>query len=126
MTDQATNATGAGGSPLERGVRAPCQKCGSPVLCEQSGCADAAMVREALGRLLAACEEANAAAIEKLGGIVVDHAPLADARRALDGSISFCGGWQNILLGMVRQPALKWDAEECSGRPNVVLTERAK
>jgi hypothetical protein len=58
-------------------------------------------VREALQALYDACTEANAAAIEKLNGTVIDLGVLSAADSALCGErvVYFCGGWPNVLTG---------------------------
>lgn len=56
-----------------------------------------------LANLLAACEQANDAAIQQLGGVVIDFGAIASAQRALTGEVSFCGGYQNVLRPLMPQ-----------------------
>jgi hypothetical protein len=58
-------------------------------------------LRAALHALYYACTAANAAAVKKFQGIVIDFNVLDQAQSALSGEkvVSFCGGWPNVLTG---------------------------
>lgn len=84
----------------------------------------AADIEAALRNLLAACDKANASAIERFQGVVVDIEPIARARYVLERTVSFCGGWQNIFEKFgTEHRSLEWDeTQEPAATVNEDLT----